>query len=141
MKKQKYNPLFKKIKGFGQVEYYLSYGWGELLVKLMDKIYPLVEKDNLFDSFEIAQVKEKFSGLRFYTNIETDEIHSHIREAEELSYHICETCGSLENIVCTQGWLITLCDSCAKKQDRKYVKRKFEQSMDELLIKWNFIKK
>lgn len=64
---------------------------------------------------EIIQIKEKFGGLRFYTNGLTEEGHAIVQKYEELSYRICELCGSQENVnVSTQGWIRTLCNKCSK---------------------------
>lgn len=64
-----------------------------------------------------TQVKEKFGGLRFYTQRGSSEQHSVISFAESLSYRICETCGSMKNVGRTNGWIVTLCETCAKERD------------------------
>jgi len=63
---------------------------------------------------ETVQVKEKFGSLRFYINGGDDEVYGMINLAEHLSWNICEACGSIENIVHTQGWISTLCIKCFK---------------------------
>lgn len=69
---------------------------------------------------EATQIKEKFGGLRFYTNYGDDEIFGIIRFAEHLSYKICEFCGTLENVkVRNKGWIFTLCDKCYEEKERK----------------------
>lgn len=60
------------------------------------------------------QVKEKFGGLRFYVGSAPEYVHNIISFAESLSYHICELCGSTKDIGMTQGWLKTVCKSCAE---------------------------
>jgi len=116
-----------------------DWGWFPLLIKLMDKLYPLIEKEDMFIDFKIMQIKEKFGSLRFYILIGTDEMYSVINEAEELSTHICEECGSLENIVYTKGWIQTLCITCGNKSKKDYKKRLPENIPTELLIEWKFI--
>ena len=65
---------------------------------------------------EAVQVKEKFGGLRFYTNTGTDEQYTVIDFAESLSYHICHECGSTKNVGQTTGsWIITMCKECAER--------------------------
>jgi hypothetical protein len=54
---------------------------------------------------QATQVKEKFGGLRFYTTPRDDEIQGMIELAESMSYHICEKCGSTENVSSTDGWI------------------------------------
>lgn len=60
-----------------------------------------------------AQVKEKFGGLRFYVNNDTDTSRAIINLAEALSYRICEMCGTMrEAKLRTDGWHRTLCETC-----------------------------
>jgi hypothetical protein len=56
-----------------------------------------------------SQVKEKFGGLRFYTNGATDKHHNYISFAESMSYCTCEECGAPGKRY-TDGWHQTLCD-------------------------------
>ena len=57
-----------------------------------------------------SQVKEKFGGLRFYTNGYTDEVGGMIRMAESMSYRTCEVCGNSGRSN-NHGWISTLCDT------------------------------
>ena len=57
-----------------------------------------------------TQVKEKFGGLRFYTNGYTDKVSGMIRMAESMSYRTCEVCGNPGRSN-THGWISTLCDT------------------------------
>jgi len=57
-----------------------------------------------------SQVKEKFGGLRFYTNGYTDGISAMISMAESMSYRTCEVCGSPGRSN-NYGWISTLCDT------------------------------
>ena len=83
--------------------------------------YPLVQKliQDLIDAGwnrRILQVKEKFGGLRFYTDGASIECYNLIDKAEEESYKTCEECGSKE--VVTTGpleggyWIRSLCHGC-----------------------------
>lgn len=56
-----------------------------------------------------SQVKEKFGGLRFYTNGYTDVIQGMISMAESMSYRTCEVCGNPGRSN-SYGWISTLCD-------------------------------
>jgi hypothetical protein len=58
-----------------------------------------------------TQVKEKFGGLRFYTNGCDPEVNGMISVAESLSQRICETCGHPGSAKGT-GWVYTMCDAC-----------------------------
>lgn len=75
-----------------------------------DRIISTTEEEEW--QVEAAQVKEKFGSLRFYINGGDDEIYGMINLAEHLSWHICENCGSIENIKHTTGWISTLCSKC-----------------------------
>ena len=73
------------------------------------EVYPVVA----------SQVKEKFGGLRFYVDGGDDTVHAYIDFAENLSYYICESCGSMDHVGTTSGWIVTLCKSCAEKDERR----------------------
>jgi hypothetical protein len=66
-----------------------------------------------------VQVKEKFGGLRFYVTGGTDAQHTMIEFAENMSYRICEDCGTTKDAKCRrQGWHRTLCVPCAVADGR-----------------------
>jgi len=88
-------------------------GWHPLIYELLDKLQAIEDRDKI--GLEITQVKEKFGGLRVYTNVGTDEIWDLIDEYERKSFHICEQCGKPGSLINNYGWLITLCDECQKK--------------------------
>ena len=65
--------------------------------------------------FKVVQVKEKFAGLRFYTNaVPSNDVFDIIQVYESLSYRVCEECGA-HGYDRTGPWLRTLCDNCAAK--------------------------
>lgn len=64
------------------------------------------------NNVEIAQIKEKFGGLRFYVHGAPDWVEGLINTAEIASYHICEGCGK-EGKLRKGSWLRTLCDEHA----------------------------
>jgi hypothetical protein len=78
-------------------------------------IKPIAELEaNLDKALEelptIVQIKEKFGGLRFYTNGNTDIHDAYINFAERMASQTCERCGcpgSLRN----SSWMKTLCDT------------------------------
>ena len=65
---------------------------------------------------QTCQVKEKFGGLRFYTNATSDEMDNRIRLAEDASYITCERCGELGELR-GGGWMATLCDEHAEVRE------------------------
>ena len=62
-----------------------------------------------------SQVKEKFGGLRFYTNGVDEYQRGVIGLMETLSNSICEECGSINNVIQTKGWIKTICRPCLTK--------------------------
>lgn len=61
----------------------------------------------------VAQIKEKFSQLRFYTQISQDnpyawQINGWIEHAEEMSSMYCEVCG-LQGYIDGKYWIKTYC--------------------------------
>jgi hypothetical protein len=64
------------------------------------------------DEYYANQVKEKFGGLRFYMNMETEEMRRAIEEAEGRSVVTCEVCGRPGKPT-GRGWVKTLCETHA----------------------------
>jgi hypothetical protein len=90
-------------------------GWYQLI---KDLIIDLIE---LGWNKEICQVKEKFGGLRFYTNEVSDEMYVRISKAEYLSYQTCEVTGKPGQLRTDLGWIETLCD---EEYEKRIAKRK-----------------
>ena len=85
-------------------------GWYDLIYSLCGQ---LLAQDP-YEEFKASQVKEKFGGLRFYVDCSTPEINRLIDVAEELSYKVCETCGSNEKVsISGLNWVKTLCKKCS----------------------------
>lgn len=99
-------------------------GWENLLKPIFDYINEYnLDKDD-YNKIIPVQIKEKFGGLRVYTNFETSTLAKLIHQAEEESYNTCEVCGSKDNVGHTfKGWIRTICLNCIKKEceenDRK----------------------
>ena len=109
-------------------------GWFDLLMRLCEKLEPLVKAveeefsgDKIMSHFEVLQVKEKFGGLRFYTNWSTDEIFKIINEAENESYSICEVCGAPGKCMNRSSWLKTVCQQHADEIGYKEIKKRDEE--------------
>lgn len=110
-------------------------GW----YKLIEPIFKYIEDYNKDKSEDkkivVLQCKEKWGGLRIYTNFGTDELHKMIDEAEDKSYEICEDCGSEENVgLRLTGWETTMCLECIKKEvkERNYPQRWLRNSDNKL---------
>ncbi len=88
-------------------------GWYSLIWELCEDIETALKNDTANEAtdfpFRVMQVKEKYGGLRFYTNWGTDEIFALIDTAEEKSTEICEICGKPGELN-KSGWLSTRCE-------------------------------
>lgn len=99
-------------------------GWYMLIDELCSTLQWDTDHNNRAESgtegdhpqIETVQVKEKYGGLRFYTNGETDKQQGAISFAEHLSFKICERCGSTDEVSQTKGWISTLCKKCMDKK-------------------------
>ena len=136
----------KKLKGpkmpFVLFGFECENGWYVILKRLFSWIKWNVEQND-YPMIIINQVKEKLGGLRFeydilpfnehkwkrnkdYTEEEkwkwldnnSREISGAVSYTESLSYHICERCGSTEDVT-TVGlsWIVTQCKKCRERKD------------------------
>ena len=78
-------------------------GWNNIIYDLNKKLE--AEKPD----YQIFQIKEKFGGLRFYTDKLPYLGWDYIKEAEKLSLKTCEECGRPGKIWSRRGWVRTLC--------------------------------
>lgn len=83
-------------------------GWIPLLETLAQELAALD-----FDFALVAQVKEKFGGLRFYVDAVNPAWDAAIDRAEAAAWKTCEKCGAPGTPRYT-GWIRTLCDGCVK---------------------------
>ena len=91
-------------------------GWFELIDKLCDSIQSYITLNpQLKLKTVVVEVKEKFGGLRFYTEGADEHINGMTSLAEDMSYKICEECGKKGKERGT-SWVWTLCDDCWKKK-------------------------
>lgn len=81
-------------------------GWLHLIINLIEELIAAG-----WDR-EVVQVKEKFGGLRFYTNSAPEGGYDIINKYEALSQETCEICGEKGKLRDT-GWMRTLCDEHA----------------------------
>lgn len=63
-------------------------GWSDLITR----VYSFIEQQKL--TVGIVQVKEKWGGLRIYTDQLCDELDILIEKVEKESFHVCEECGA-----------------------------------------------
>lgn len=88
-------------------------GWAPLIHRIFDTL------QNIKGTVKIVQVKEKFAGLRVYTDYMNDELEAVIRQAERESFTICEECGE-PGKVRGRGWHYTSCDFHAKDDGKPH---------------------
>lgn len=80
----------------------------------------------------VAQVKEKFGGLRFYVHGATEEHYNYIEFAENFSYRICEECGTTHDVMTYNcGWMKTLCSQHADERYGRAVAEDFRKNINE----------
>lgn len=74
------------------------------------------------EKLRFVQVKEKWGALCIYLNFYPDELVGKMIDLEERSRHICEQCGSTENVTLekTHGWYMTLCPECRRKEIERF---------------------
>lgn len=82
-------------------------GWGDLV----EEAWRYCDENNI----AIYQIKEKFGGLRFYTEYQDITLGDIIDRIENKSFEICEVCGK-KGYPREGGWIKTLCDECANKR-------------------------
>ena len=95
-------------------------GWWPILEKLCSNIQHHIDWKNkqseVVPQVTIAQIKEKFGGLRFYYDGGDDEIRGMVRMAEAWADASCEECGAPGKRR-DGGWIKTLCDHHATERE------------------------
>ena len=98
----------------------VSRGWYPILEQLCANIQHHLDwkekRGNAVPQVTVAQIKEKFGGLRFYYDGGDDEISGMVRMAEAWADIACEECGAIGERR-SGGWIRTLCD--AHEAERK----------------------
>lgn len=91
----------------------VSQGWWPILEKLCANIQHHIDWKNreteVVPQVVVAQIKEKFGGLRFYYDGGDAEISGMVRMAEAWADVACEECGAIGTRR-SGGWIRTLCD-------------------------------
>ena len=114
-------------------------GWKDLLTPIIDYVNEYNKDKKEEEKIEFMQIKEKYGGLRVYTNFGTKELFDLIEKAEDESYNVCEDCGSREDVGMREsGWLTTMCLECIKKEvkERGYPQM-WRRNCDEKLFRIN----
>jgi len=118
----KYKHLFttSPMRAMAMFGFECGDGWYDILEQLLDHIDTHFKHKykGVPEGFCIAQIKEKFGGLRVYVDGGDDVVHELIRFTETLSYKTCEFCGSNQNVQQSKGWIITACQHCIDNRER-----------------------
>jgi hypothetical protein len=101
-------------------------GWWPIIEKLCANIQHHTDWWNknrearpIVEQVVVAQIKEKFGGLRFYYDGGDEQIRGMVQMAEAWADSSCETCGAPGKRR-DGGWIKTLCDHHeAERQQRK----------------------
>jgi hypothetical protein len=99
--------------------------------KCVDEVYEWAVKLGKIPQVVALQVKEKFSGLRFYYSGGDDYVRGMVDFTESLSHNICEECGRMDEEVGrnTKGWLVTTCKKHVRNPED------FQVNDDDELVK------
>jgi hypothetical protein len=79
-------------------------GWEQLV----RKVYNAKEANG--STVGIIQVKEKWGGLRIYTDYYEPELDKVIESVGKESFTVCEECGAVAGLVKNGVWYLTLCE-------------------------------
>jgi len=91
-------------------------GWRPILDRLFEDLGKIYEGAK--EVPKVAQIKEKFGGLRVYLEgVVTDAAFDRVCKAEAESTRTCEKCGAPGKIA-GKGWLKCLCDPCRSENDK-----------------------
>lgn len=106
---QRFPKMFEgKYGGFAVGE-----GWWPILETLCGQIQHHIDwkkkQLEVIPQVTVAQIKEKFGGLRFYYDGGDDYISGLVDMAESCASRICEECGA-PGTSRDGGWIKTLCD-------------------------------
>jgi len=99
---KKYPDFFAKQN----IGFHVGPGW----VHIIEDAIKLMIIQELKSYPQAVQIKEKFGGLRWYTNSCTAEQQKIIDSAERVCGMICEKCGEPGTLAVSKGWYKTVCD-------------------------------
>ena len=120
-----YNFWYKTIKWFDEkvldkIFFLPSYteldamesGWRKAFgIQMCKDIRRQLIKERKLFKWRIVQLKEKFSGMRLYSNFASDELYDVIDKYEQISYRTCGVCGKPATKI-SKGWIYPYCDDC-----------------------------
>lgn len=101
----------------GRIHLDCGNGWFDVIDVLCDELERQAEWAKQAPPRAI-QVKEKFGGLRFYTDRSNDVYFALTKLAESMSFRVCENCGNPGKL--RPGIVVsTLCSTCFERHKGK----------------------
>ena len=98
-------------------------GWWPILEELCSSIQHHIDwRKGACQQVTVAQIKEKFGGLRFYYDGGDEQIRGMVSMAESWAAHSCEECGA-PGTSGGKGWIKTLCPQHRAESDALYKER------------------
>lgn len=130
---QKYDDFAKRMEEQFPKMFATSYGgfacgegWWPILENLCSNIQHHIDWKNkeseVVPQVIVAQIKEKFGGLRFYYDGGDERIRGMVQMAESWADRSCEICGAPGSSG-GKGWIKTLCSTHRAESDAQYNER------------------
>lgn len=111
---------YRDLFSIDLVEAYWPHGWDELVLDTFKALRDYSYANDI--QVDIMQIKEKFGGLRIYTNsYENKEVNRIIEKAEHDSFGTCQRCGANDDSVGPRAFpgdsrvIGTLCKACVER--------------------------
>lgn len=87
--------------------------------QMVEELNQELVKGGFVNDYRITQIKEKFGGLRWYDNGNTEEGYNIINKYESLSRTTCICCGKPAKYI-TLDWVSPFCEDCIKDIEDDY---------------------
>lgn len=95
-------------------------GWLAPILEALEKMDTIAKAHDV--TIRVVQIKEKFGGLRLYTDGVPKELNQRIYdvidEAEKKCGVTCEVCGKPGKLDTSRSWIQTLCVECEKQKPK-----------------------
>ena len=112
-------PIFHCIPTYTELDA-MPTGWREAFgIQLCKDLRRQLIKDRFLFSYRIAQIKEKWGSLRWYSACASKDVYNILNKYEDLSYNICINCGKPATKI-SSGWISPYCDDCFPKEYKVY---------------------
>ena len=87
--------------------------------QMVEELNQELVRGGFVNDYRITQIKEKFGGLRWYDNGNTEEGYNIIHKYESLSRKTCICCGKPAKYI-TLGWICPFCEDCIEDVEDGY---------------------